>query len=313
VNPSHHSELDVVVVGNVGIDTNVYLPGRDIDFSVEANYTENLDCVGQAGGYAARGYARLGKRTSFIGHVGDDYHGRFIQSVLAADGIEMTGLFLDPAGTSRSVNIMYRDGRRKNFYDGKGHMEIGPNLDLCRQILGRAKLAHFSLPNWARHLLPLAREQGLVIACDIQDVVTADDPYRREFIEYADFLFLSGANQPDPAPLIELYLASNPEQVIVVGMGSKGCALGTARGIEYFGPVSMDEPVIDTNGAGDSLAVGFLTGRVLEGRPLSEAICWGQIAARYCCTLKADSSHLINRARLDELIDRLDDMSSCEN
>ena len=64
---SQQQGFEVVVVGNVGIDTNVYLPGRDIDFSVEANFTENLDCLGQAGGYASRGYAQLGRRTAFIG------------------------------------------------------------------------------------------------------------------------------------------------------------------------------------------------------------------------------------------------------
>ena len=57
-------KFDVAVVGNVGIDTNVYIAGADIDFGVESNFTENLDYVGQAGGYAARGYAQLGKRTA---------------------------------------------------------------------------------------------------------------------------------------------------------------------------------------------------------------------------------------------------------
>ena len=36
---------DVAVVGNVGVDTNVYLSAQGIDFSVEANFTENIDCV----------------------------------------------------------------------------------------------------------------------------------------------------------------------------------------------------------------------------------------------------------------------------
>lgn len=70
-------EFDVAVVGNAGIDTNIYLYGQEIDFSVEANFTQNLDCVGQAGGYAARGYAALGKRTAFIGALGEDYHGDY--------------------------------------------------------------------------------------------------------------------------------------------------------------------------------------------------------------------------------------------
>ena len=67
--------MEVVVIGSVGVDTNVFLPGGDIDWSRAANFTENLDCVGQAGGYASLGDARLGRRTAFIGHVGQDAAG----------------------------------------------------------------------------------------------------------------------------------------------------------------------------------------------------------------------------------------------
>jgi len=291
-------DLDVVVVGNVGVDTNVYLPGADIDFNVESNFTLNLDYVGQAGGYAARGYAQLGYRTAFVGYVGDDHNGRFVRDELAGDGVDTSLLFHDPAGTGRSVNFMYRDGRRKNFYDGKGHMTLQPPLALCGELLARCRLAHFSIPNWARQLLPLARELGLTIGCDIQDVVSADDPYRRDFVELSDILFFSDANQPDPAALARSYLARNPDQIIVVGLGAQGCLLVTKDGQRHFGPVQMAEPVIDTNGAGDGLAVGFLSGYVLEGCSLEESIKRGQIAARHTCTQKATTSSLITTGQM---------------
>jgi sugar/nucleoside kinase (ribokinase family) len=291
--------FEVVVVGNVGIDTNVYVPGGDIDFTVESNFTENLDYVGQAGGYSSRGYAQLGRKTSFIGYVGDDYQGRFIRREFARDGINTTALFVDPAGTSRSINFMYQDGRRKNFYDGKGHMDLEPDLDLCRTVLAGSRLAHFSLPNWARQLLPIARELGLTIACDIQDVITIDDAYRQDFVEQADILFFSAVNQADPAPLIEAFLALNPAQIVISGMGARGCAMGAGEGVEYFAPIEMKAPVVDTNGAGDGLAVGFLTSYVLEGYSLHDSITRGQIAARHTCTQRASSSGLITAGQLE--------------
>lgn len=285
--------FDVVVVGNVGIDTNVYLPGADIDFSIESNFTQNLDYVGQAGGYAARGYARLGYRTAFIGAVGDDYNGRFVREELAGDGIDTSVMFLDPAGTGRSINFMYRDGRRKNFYDGKGHMTLEPPLERCQAILASCRLAHFSIPNWARQLLPLARELGVTIGCDIQDVISAEDPYRHDFVEQSDVLFFSNANQADPASLARTYLERNPAQIIVIGLGAGGCLLVTRDGEFHHGPVEMEAPVIDTNGAGDGLAVGFLASYILEGYSLEESIRRGQIVARHTCTQKANSSSLI--------------------
>ncbi len=285
--------VEVVVVGNVGIDTNVYVGAGGIDLGTESHFTENLDTIGQAGGYASRGYARLGRQTAFIGHVGDDYHGHHIREELARDGIDTRGLFVDPAGTSRSINLVTADGRRRNFYDGKGHMHIQPDPATCRAVLAGARLAHFNIPNWARTLLPVARELGVTIACDLQDVASPDDPYRRDFVRYADILFFSAVNRDDAGPLISAYLALRPDAVVIAGMGARGCMMGTHAGIGCYPPAQMDEPVVDTNGAGDSLAVGFLTSYILEGCSLEESIRRGQIAARYKCSQRATSARLI--------------------
>ena len=292
---------EVVVIGNAGIDTNVFLYGADVDFSVEANFSDNRDTVGQAGAYSSRGYAALGRDVAFIGHVGDDFAGRHVRAVLAADGIDSRALFTDPAGTARSVNIMYRDGRRKNFYDGKGHMSLMPDAAISRDVLRGARLAHVHLANWARHLLPVARELGLVVACDLQDVVDPADPYRQAFIDAADVLFFSAANYDDPTPLIARFAAGRPERAIVVGMGARGCALGASGAVRFFPPVDLPAPVVDTNGAGDSLAVGFLSSYVLDGYGLDDAILRGQIAARHACTLRGTSDGLITSRDLDRL------------
>lgn len=294
-------DLDVVVVGNVGIDTNVYPYGDEIDWSVEANFTRNLDCLGQAGGYASRGYAQLGRRTAFMGYVGDDFCGRFVRQELGRDGIDLSALFVDPAGTSRSVNFMYRDGRRKNFYDGGSHMTLSPDPAVCRAVLARARLAHFHLPNWARRFLPVARELGMVVACDLQDVVGLPDAYRQDFIEAADVLFFSAVNHADPAPLIEAMRAGRPDRVVVAGMGARGCALGTSAGVRLFPPAELDIPVVDANGAGDALAVGFLDAWALQGLPPEEAVRRGQLAARFTCGIRSSSSALITRGELERL------------
>lgn len=292
---------EVVVLGNAGIDTNVFLPGADIDWSREANFTENLDCVGQAGAYAARGYAHLGHRTAFIGHVGADAAGRLVRETLRSDGIDLRGLALDPSGTARSVNLMYRDGRRKNFYDGKGHAALAVDLDLCRDVMKGARLAHVNIPQWARHLLPLAKAEGLVIACDLQDVADPTDAYRADFIREADILFFSCANHAEPGPLMAAFLKGHSDRIVVSGLGARGCALATAQGLQVFPPVTLDRPVVDTNGAGDALAVGFLSSYVLEGRSLEEAIHRGQLAARHTCTLRGTSEGLITATELDLL------------
>jgi hypothetical protein len=51
--------------------------------------------------------------------------------------------------------------------------------------------------------------------------------------------------------------------------------------------------------------VGFLSSFVLDGYALEDAIWRGQIVARYTCTQKASSSHLMTRDMLDEQYHRL--------
>lgn len=293
-----NSQQDVVVVGNIGIDTNVYFSGERIDMAVEANFTTNIDMIGQAGGYAARGYAALGYKTAFIGYFGADFSGDFIRTTLEKEKIDTSALFIDPEGTSRSINLIYQNGQRKNCYDGKSHMTLHPPLAACEQLFRGARLAHFNIPNWARELLQPARSAGLKVACDIQDVVDVNDPYRLDFIRAADFLFFSAANYNDPSPLILHYLSVNPELVIICGLGERGCVLGNGEGIRFYPPVALDLPVVDTNGAGDSLAVGFLFSHVLDGLPLEESLLRGQIAARYKCGIQASSGRMISRELL---------------
>jgi len=137
-------------------------------------------------------------------------------------------------------------------------------------------------------------------------VVSPDDPYREDFVRGADVLFFSGVNQPDPAPLMQRYLSQGRVRAVIAGLGRHGCLLATREGgVEHFPAVPDERPVVDTNGAGDSLAVGFLSSYVLDGRSLRESVLRGQIAARHACTLRGTSRGLIDTAELDRRQARL--------
>lgn len=298
---SADDRVDVVVVGNVGVDTTVFLHGTTIDASLETHYTDDVDSIGQSGAYAVRGFAQLGYRTALIASVGEDHHGRWLRETFAADGIDLTGLFVDPAGTNRSVNLLRTDGQRISFFDGRSHMTLMPDLEMCRSVLARARHVHFSIPNWARHLLPIAHEYGLTVSCDIQDVVTLPDDYRDDFIAASDLLFISATNHDDPLPLVRHCLAAHPGQTVVVGMGGRGCLVADDHDVRRFSPPPCDLPLVDTTGAGDALAVGFIAAHVLERMPLERAVLRAQLGARHTCAQRATSDTLVTRARLDEL------------
>ena len=296
---------EVVVVGNVGIDTNVFLQSSTdlIDgLREEGHFTSNVDHVGQAGGYTSRGFAALGRPTSFIGHVGDDVFGAWIRTELAGDGIDLAGLAIDPAGTARSVNLVGSDGSRINFYDGRGHRDLVVDPELTAALFAGTRLALFHLPDWARHLLPVARRAGAVIACDLQDVRDPDDEYLSDFLEGADVLFVSSAHHLNPAPMLKRLVRRSGGATVVCGRGGLGVAVATTDGIRAFPPPHSQLPLLDTNGAGDALAVGFLVAHELRGLSLEESVLHAQLAARWSCAQRASSSTLITDDQLEAMV-----------
>jgi sugar/nucleoside kinase (ribokinase family) len=289
---------EAVVLGCAGIDTNIYLYGGEVDFTVEANFAHVADGLGQAGCYSARAFRALGWRTALIAALGEDGPGAMLRQGMAAEGIELLEL-KDPGGTHRSVNVMYRDGRRKNFYDGKRGSEVQVDLERCRLALVGARVVHCHLDDWCRRLLPVVRELGVLLSVDLQDVVDPRDPYRADFVHEADILFFSGVNHPSPEPVARDLLARGRAKVAVVGRGSDGCMVVERDGPATALPVrQLAEPVVDTNGAGDALAVGFLHAHLLDGEGYLEAAQRGQLAARIVCTAKGDAKRFASAEAL---------------
>lgn len=280
-------DYDICVVGAIGVDTNCYLYNHNIDFINEANFTENIDGVGQAGGYCARLSKALGNRTYFFGFIGDDWQGELIRQRFVEERIEHR-FFLDKKGTKRSVNIVSKDGSRKNFYDGKDAMNITVNPVDFSDIFYKSQVIHINIVNWARQLLSLAKQSHGIISCDLQDMPSVDDSYRKEFLEQAHVIFFSGVNLQNPTLVLEELMNRYPEKKFFCTMGKDGCVFNDGSTIVKQDAVELDREIVDTNGAGDSFAMGTLTS-LLRGFTLHEAVFRGQICARYTCTLRADT------------------------
>ncbi len=188
----------ITVVGNPGLDTLVVLAEDDPDLEADGHFVRNVDTVGHAAAFTARACARLGHDTRILGSTGADVIGRLVRDVLAADGVDTSLMFDDPAGTARSVNFVRPDGRRTFFFDGGSHMTLRPPEPSVQAALSGAQLVLSSLPNWARDVVARARALGVPVAVDLQDVRDPADPYRADFIAAADVLFASAAHLDDP-------------------------------------------------------------------------------------------------------------------
>jgi sugar/nucleoside kinase (ribokinase family) len=184
-------------------------------------------------------------------------------------------------------------------------MTLHPPEASVQAALAGTDLVLSSLPNWGRDVVARARALGRPVAVDLQDVRDPADPYRADFIASADYLFASAAHLEDPVAAAEAWFAAGPAQVVVFGMGARGALLvqrgeaGDPQVAAASAPASA-LPIVDTTGAGDSLATGFLDG-LLFGRlsPL-EALHRGQVLARIVASeLGGDAP--FDRARLDAL------------
>jgi sugar/nucleoside kinase (ribokinase family) len=298
--------LSITVVGNPGLDTLVLVGEDDPDLRADGHFVRNVDTVGHAAAFTARGLARLGHRVRILGSVSDDPIGHMVTDVLAADGVDTSLLFPDPAGTPRSVNLVFPDGRRTFFYDGGPHMTLQPPPHLVAEALTGTDLVFSSLPNWARTILPRARAAGIPVAVDLQDARSADDPYRADFVAHADHLFASSAHLPDPVAAVRHWFAAGPAQQVVLGLGPRGALLarrsdGAQPDVVVQEPPPSTLPIVDTTGCGDSLAVGFLDGLLAVGLDPVDALRRGQALARIVATATGNDARF-DRAGLDAAV-----------
>jgi 5-dehydro-2-deoxygluconokinase len=83
--------IDAVVVGRVGVD--LYPNQLRTSLREVRTYTR---FVGGFAGNVSTGLARLGVRPAIVSRVGDDGHGEFVRSFLAAEGVDVRFLGIDP-------------------------------------------------------------------------------------------------------------------------------------------------------------------------------------------------------------------------
>ncbi len=293
----------VTVVGNPGLDSLVLLHEDLPDLTADGHFVRTVDTVGHAPAFQARLCARLGHRTRILGSVGADFVGEHVRSTLAEEGVDTTLLFPDPAGTARSVNLVRPDGGRTFFFDGGSHMTLVPPADLVERAVTDTDLVLASMPNWGRHVVARARARGIPVAVDIQDARSFDDPYRADFIACADYLFASAAHLRDPLAAAETWLARGPARLVVLGMGPRGALLVERTGSGAARPTvvpvpPMDLPVVDTTGAGDSLATGIVDGLVFGAVTPRAAVVRGQVLARITASAPGGAARA-DRATLD--------------
>ncbi len=245
-----------------------------------AIYRDMGPATEMSGGSAANtivGLANFGARAAYVGKVKDDQIGKLYAHDIRAAGVAFeTPPATDGPATGCSYILVTPDGERTmNTYLGAAQELMPGDID-ADQVAASAILyleGYLWDPKNAKDAFVkaagIAHESGRQVALTLSDSFCVDR-YRGEFLDLmrsgtVDLVF---ANE---AELHSLYQTSDFDTALkqfradvnlaIVTRSEKGCVVGSRDGVTAV-PAFPIEKMVDTTGAGDLFAAGFLFGLV---------------------------------------------------
>lgn len=225
----------------------------------------------------------LGDEVKLLSMTGEDFSAEFVKRELEGSGIGTAYIKPCLRETPSSVVLYDGEGKRQIYCDLKDIQEADYGFpgDVC----DGADVVVACNTNFNRGLLPLAKEAGVPIATDVHVLTDIHDDYNRDFMAYADILFLSDEGiGEDYRPFLWELVRTYGAKVLVLGRGSKGAAMYLREWDEIveLPAVGVGE-VVNTVGAGDALFSAFVH-YFAKGLPPVEALARAQVfASRKIC------------------------------
>ena len=296
--------MDVIGFGALNVD---YL--HTVDRLVLDGETCIRRTARSPGGSAANtifGLARLGVKAGLIGAVGDDEDGKVVLADLKQVGVDISHVrIVDGAATGAAMGFVDEQGRRALYVSPGANSRI-EREDVELAHVARARILHLSSFVDDRQL---AVQEWLVeeISPRVQVSFAPGSLYASRgaealstILHRTTFLFVNEGEAEDLGGIGSLF--DRGCQVVVITRGERGCrvvraaASGCAAEEDHL-IEAVAAPVVDTTGAGDAFAAGFLYG-VVGRRDLLTCGCLGNLMAARCVAAMGARAHL---PALDEL------------
>jgi sugar/nucleoside kinase (ribokinase family) len=280
----------IVVMGDV-IDDIVVQPLRPVEPDNDTPATITARPGGSAGN-AAAWLGSLGAEVLFVGRVGAADAARH-EGLFRAAGVEPRLTPDSTLPTGAVVSIV--EGHSRTMLTQRGANTAFDPASVTDEILRRAAVLHltgytlFGAADHApyRELFRRARACGVAVSVDCGAASFLRGDGRSRFlgvVEGATILLpnldegvaLTGATEPRQVvrELTELF------PVVALTLGARGCLVSESGGSSVSVP-AHSAPVIDTTGAGDAFAAGFLAEWVRSGS-IAAAGQAGVAAAAQC-------------------------------
>ncbi len=248
---------------------------------------------GGSAGNTAAGLAALGLRTAFIGQVADDQLGKIYQHDIEAQGIDfLVAARNDVGATARSLILVTPDAQRTmNTFLGAAQLLETASVDMgavadSSIIYLEGYLWDPPAPRAAMEAaIKAAHAAGRKVAFTLSDTFCVDR-HREGFWQLLrdgkiDILFANEAEAASMAMVNDIEQAitclAKLAPTLVVTHGDAG-ASAISGGKRADVPAEPIERLVDTTGAGDLFAAGFLAGQA-RGHGLEDSLKLGAIAA----------------------------------
>jgi sugar/nucleoside kinase (ribokinase family) len=243
------------------------------DNEIESILSKTDNCpIIVSGGAACNtiiGVGNLGGDARFIGRRGDDEYGKIFESQLISCHVEPK-LSVSTSPTGKVLSVVTPDAQRSMFTFLGASTELDPALITADLFKGTAisVIEGYLLfnPDLMISAVKAAKKAGSLIALDLAsfEVVNASKPILADIIrEYVDILI---ANEDEAKAYTgfsdekqALNLLSQNVSYGVLKVGKRGSFVSFEDKVTQIEPLSGNDP-IDTTGAGDLWAAGFLYG-----------------------------------------------------
>ena len=321
-------DIDVLCVGQAGLDA--VIGGADLDDFAKTTREATRVTGGvflSTGGDAANESAvlvKLGWKAGIVTEVFDDVVGRLVRDILIDKGVDTTFLKVSPRGAQDSVpNLVFvmPDASRKFLgmrIERKKLQEIPFDESILDSVkvlslasMGAEPLVGDEGIQFIRRITKRAKKAGAYVTADVLATEWRVDPrVHPELFEYIDFLFpndyeaLSLTDAPDIETAADIFLAAGLG-TIIIKTGKKGCYVKTKTGESFNVPTYTELKAIDTTGAGDNFAAGFISG-LCEGKSLYDCCKLGHATASISVTAYGTTSGVQSREQVEEVMRRYD-------
>jgi sugar/nucleoside kinase (ribokinase family) len=303
------ADLDVLGIGNAIVDVLAHCEDAFLESEGLVKGSMNLIEVAQSdglyermgpgvevsGGAAANsmaGIASFGGRAAYIGKIRDDQLGAVFAHDIRAAGVHFdTPVAPDGPPTARSLILVTPDAHRTmSTYLGAA-VELGPE-DVDTDLVARCSVTYLEGYLWDkprakdafRVAMAAARAAGRRVSLTLSDSFCVErhrDEFNALVDDQVDILF---ANREEILSLTQtrdlreaVAAVRGRSELVVVTLSERGSMVVTAEDTVEV-PAAPVERLVDTTGAGDLYAAGFLHG-FTTGRPLAECAALGSLAA----------------------------------